>query len=123
MLHRSLQRRVGAATATFVVLTALITGSGLGAGAQEGGAAEPAFAFQGEGEGSLDLDARGGRASPARAQRADAADLDAAVTWNRFGTPASLVPTDGEIAGGLPGDAVEAARAFIVDNAELFRLG
>jgi hypothetical protein len=37
-----------------------------------------------------DFDVRTGKLKPTQAQRAAAARLGAAVTWNRFGTPASL---------------------------------
>jgi extracellular elastinolytic metalloproteinase len=121
MLRRSMRWRVGTALTMFAVLSALIATSGLGAGAQEG-AAEPAGSFQGEETASLDLDARGGRVAPVHAQRADAAALGAAVRWNRFGTPASLVPVGDALATGLSGHAAEAARTFVADNADLFRI-
>jgi extracellular elastinolytic metalloproteinase len=121
MHRRSMRWRVGTALTTFGLLTALIGTSGLGAGAQEGPDGLEG-SFQGEGTASLDLDARGGGVSPTRAQRADARELGAAVTWNRFGTPASLVPAgDADaLATGLGGDAVDAARGFVADNAALF---
>jgi extracellular elastinolytic metalloproteinase len=119
MHRRSMRWRVGTVLTTFAVLTALIGGAGLGAGAQEGSDG-PAGSFQGEETASLDLDARGGRVSPSRAQRADARELGAVVQWNRFGTPASLVPRGDALATGLGGDAEEAARAFVAGNAQLF---
>jgi extracellular elastinolytic metalloproteinase len=113
--------RVGAAVTTFAVLTALIGTSGLGVGAQEG-ADRAGGSFQGEETSSLDLDVRVGRVSPSGAQRADARELGAVVSWNPFGSPASLVPVDAALATGLSGDAAEAARSFVADNADLFNV-
>jgi hypothetical protein len=64
-----------------------------------------------------DFDVRTGKLKPASAQRAAAARLGAAVTWNRFGTPASLSKRGKFLATGIGGrNAVEAARAWLTAN-------
>ncbi|MGH2636898.1 MAG: M36 family metallopeptidase, partial [Actinomycetota bacterium] len=117
-------RRAGVAAVAVSLLTAMIAVTGLGAGAQETGGRASAGTFQREGAAALDLDARAGRVAPSGAQRAAATGLEAIVRWNRFGTPASLLPVeaDGALATGLPRDGVAATRAFLADNAELFGL-
>src|SRR3954454_16303807 len=68
-----------------------------------------------------DLDARG-TALPSAAQRRAVAALGAVdVRWNQFGTPSSLLPTDGSLAP-APGDPVDAARAWLAGHAAVFGL-
>jgi len=70
-----------------------------------------------------DIDVRRGSIAPTAAQREAARTLGALVTWNRFGTPSSLVAASGALATGVPGaTAVEAARAWLDGEAALFRL-
>jgi extracellular elastinolytic metalloproteinase len=69
-----------------------------------------------------DLDARVGSVAPTAAQRSTANSLGAHVTWNRFGTPASLIKYGGNLATGLSGTPVNAARNWISSRAGLFRL-
>ncbi len=71
-----------------------------------------------------DRDVRKGTLPPSKAQRADARSLGAVVAWNQFGTPSSLVDPGGALATGVGGATPEAAaRAWLDDNAKLFRLG
>jgi extracellular elastinolytic metalloproteinase len=64
-----------------------------------------------------DFDVRTGKLKPTQAQRAAAARLGAAVTWNRFGTPASLSKRGKYLATGIRGqNAVAAARAWLTAN-------
>ncbi|HWM13313.1 MAG TPA: M36 family metallopeptidase [Gaiellaceae bacterium] len=64
-----------------------------------------------------DFDVRTGKLKPTQAQRAAAARLGAAVTWNRFGTPASLSKRGKYLATGIGGkNAVAAARAWLTAN-------
>lgn len=82
----------------------------------------PASAL-GAGELLGDLDAREGRVAPTDAQRAIVAGMGAEVTWNSFGTPHSLIRHGGFLAEGVTGDgAVAAARSWLEENKELFRL-
>src|SRR5207247_331571 len=67
-----------------------------------------------------DLDARRGKRAPTAAQTAAA--HGAAVDWNQFGTPSSLIDYGGYLATGLSGNPVDAARAWLEQNAELMRL-
>ncbi|MBZ5736658.1 M36 family metallopeptidase [Nocardioides mangrovi] len=72
--------------------------------------------------GLSDLDARG-TAVPSAAQRTAARDLGAVdVRWNRFGTPASILPTDGVLARSTSDDPAVAARAWLRQHAALFGL-
>ena len=79
-----------------------------------------------QGEDSLapgDLDARVGKVLPTAAQRAHARRLGVEKTWwNEFGTPRTLFNRDGWLSGPRSGDAVSAARAWIRENAALYRL-
>jgi len=69
-----------------------------------------------------DVDRRVGRILPDAGQVAMARDLGAAVDWNRFGTPASLIRYGGWLATGLDGSAVDVARTFVRRHRALFRL-
>jgi hypothetical protein len=72
--------------------------------------------------GLQDLDARTGRMAPTAQQKQAVADLGARAQWNRYGTPASLIATDGYLAGTSAGSAADIARTFIRDHRDLFRL-
>ncbi|WP_344009121.1 M36 family metallopeptidase [Nocardioides lentus] len=65
-----------------------------------------------------DLDVRG-LASPSPAQRAAAERLGLRVTWNRFGTAASVSPAGGSDLGAATGGPVDAARAWLGANRSL----
>ena len=69
-----------------------------------------------------DLDARVGSVAPSAEQQAIVSGLGAHVSWNRFGTPQSLIKYGGFLATGLSGDAVQGARQFVEANSALFRL-
>ena len=72
--------------------------------------------------GLADLDRRG-TAQPTAAQQAAARSLDAVdLGWNDFGTPSSILPADGVLAEATSSDPVRAARAWVVDNADVFGL-
>ena len=71
-----------------------------------------------------DRDARVGRVAPTTAQRDIARAMGAAVVWNDFGTPHSLIRYGGFLATGLQGnDAASVARAWVTSKKSLFRLG
>ena len=73
--------------------------------------------------GLSDLDARG-TALPTATQRKAVSQLGAVdVRWNQFGTPASILPADGTLAKATSADPVEAARAWLSQNAAAFGLG
>ncbi|GAA1478888.1 hypothetical protein GCM10009623_33340 [Nocardioides aestuarii] len=72
--------------------------------------------------GLADLDVRG-EAGPTAAQREAARSLGAVdLAWNRFGTPASILPADGVLAPASSADPVVAARDWVRDNAAVFGL-
>src|SRR5687768_13091127 len=69
-----------------------------------------------------DFDARVGSVAPSAEQQSIVSGLGAHVTWNRFGTPQSLIKYGGFLTTGLSLDAVEGARQFVQANSALFRL-
>jgi uncharacterized repeat protein (TIGR01451 family) len=73
-------------------------------------------------QGLDDYDARTGSVAPTAARQSIVRGLGADVTWNRFGTPESLIRYGGYLATGLSSDAVTAARTWLKSKASLFRL-
>ncbi|MFL5931930.1 MAG: M36 family metallopeptidase [Gaiellaceae bacterium] len=75
------------------------------------------------GHGPGDFDARTGHTAPTSAQKALVRKLGATATWNRFGTPQTLMRPNGYLASGVRGrNAAGAARAWLNANRALFRL-
>ena len=74
------------------------------------------------GNGRADFDARTGNVAPTSEQLSAVSSLGATARWNSFGTPQSLIKHGGYLATGLTGSAGEAARAFLSQNAALFKL-
>ncbi len=120
-----------ALTAVVATVTALLVG--LPAGGQPQVPVDPetaqtppfeAYGFQGEGFARVrNVDRREGRLAPTAAQKAVAADLGAtAVRWNAFGTPHVLINHNGYLSPPRAGEAVDVARGFVRDHAQLFRL-
>lgn len=68
------------------------------------------------------VDFREGAVKPSQAQLAAVKALGAQASWNRFGTPHSMIRHGGYLATGLSGTPVQAARSFIKANAGLFKL-
>src|SRR5436309_14768145 len=68
-----------------------------------------------------DFDARTGKVPPSSQQLATVSNLGAHATWNRFGTPQSLIKYGGCLATGLSGSAVDAARSWIRATPAMFR--
>ena len=66
-----------------------------------------------------DVDRRGTALPSALQQRAAARLGEVDLRWNRFGTPASILPADGVLAR-VAGDPVTAARTWLRENADLF---
>src|SRR3954447_20028881 len=73
-------------------------------------------------QGLPDLDARTCAVLPTSAQSQLVSSLGAHATWNRFGTPQSLIHYGGYLATGLSTDPVAAAKSFISSEKALFRL-
>jgi extracellular elastinolytic metalloproteinase len=72
------------------------------------------------GLGELDLR---GRVAPTTAQRRAAASLGTLdLRWNRFGTPASVLPADGSLGPAGSSDPVVAARDWLRDHADAFAM-
>jgi extracellular elastinolytic metalloproteinase len=82
------------------------------------------YGFQGEGEARIqNADARQGTVEPTAEQVRAAEALGAtAARFNQFGTPKVLMNHTGVLAGPREGAAADIARAFVRDNAALFRL-
>ena len=68
------------------------------------------------------VDNRGGSAAPTAGQRSLVRDDNLVTRWNKLGTPASVTPAKGKLAGGLKGDAEAVARAFLKNSVGLFSL-
>jgi extracellular elastinolytic metalloproteinase len=118
-MHRSAPRPVGLAILTIVVLAAALA---VPATASRDGSTSRGAGFQGEGAGLVDIDRRTGRRPPTAAQQAAADRLGAAVRWNDYGTPGSLIRYGGNLGGGLPSDPVAAARQWLDEHRVLFQL-
>ena len=74
-------------------------------------------------EGLADFDVRSGAVAPTGAQRAAVKKLRASVTWNQYGTPATLSKRGKYLAKGIRGrNAAFAARRWLERNKALFQL-
>ena len=69
-----------------------------------------------------DVDLRTSWLQPTAQQISAVSALRAHATWNRFGTPQSLINFSGYLATGLSGDAATAARSWIRSNRALYKL-
>ena len=78
--------------------------------------------FQDEGHALRDFDRRAGRIAPTLTQRKIVAGLGGTARWNRFGTPLSLISYEGYLDRGLAGSPAHAAREWVAQHRELFRL-
>jgi extracellular elastinolytic metalloproteinase len=83
---------------------------------------QPTQDVQGEHRRQEDRDNRRGSRAPDTRQRSAATAKGARVRWNNFGTPATILADGAFIDTGLVGDEVSAARAWVLQNRELFRL-
>jgi extracellular elastinolytic metalloproteinase len=118
-LRRSPMLFAGAAVAALVATALPAVSSTPAAGVQWSD-----YGFQGEGHARVDdVDTRSGRVAPTAGQQAAADRLGATgARWNAFGTPHVLINHDGYLSGPHAGEPADVARAFIRENAELFRL-
>ncbi|MGI8638570.1 MAG: M36 family metallopeptidase, partial [Pyrinomonadaceae bacterium] len=73
-------------------------------------------------QGLPNVDNRVGNLLPTDAQLSRVSNLGARADWNQFGTINTLVKDGGYISTGFTGEPVAAAREWINDNRELFRL-
>lgn len=70
-----------------------------------------------------DADYRSGSVAPNSTQKTMVSQMGATASWNRFGTPQSLIRYGGYLATGLSGDtAVQVARSWLGAKRTLFRL-
>lgn len=70
-----------------------------------------------------DTDYRTGTVAPTSTQKTMVSQMGASVSWNRFGTPQSLIRYGGFLATGLTGDtAAQVARNWLGAKRSLFRL-
>ncbi len=119
--HRALAAGIGLLTVTLV--SGLAHLPALAAGATPAAATADSLTTIGDPVAGLaDYDARG-HALPTTTQRRAAAALGAVdLRWNRFGTPASVLPADGSLARAGSSDPVVAARGWLSRNAAVFGL-
>jgi extracellular elastinolytic metalloproteinase len=102
--------RASVLAATLAVVVGLLPASAMGVAQTGKATAKP------------DLTTNTGFIRPSAAQQRLVAGLGAHATWNRFGTPGSLIKTRGYLATGLAGTPVETARSFLETNKALFKL-
>jgi hypothetical protein len=76
-------------------------------------------AFSSAVNGLEDVDTRAAAVAPGPVQKQLANKLNATVRWNRYGTPSSILPNDGLLAG-RNGSAVKTAKSWLAKNAALF---
>ncbi|MGH3115684.1 MAG: hypothetical protein ACRDQ2_00925, partial [Gaiellales bacterium] len=86
--------------------------------------AAPGTAFASEGDAGLaDLDARSGKVAPSATQLSTVESLGARASWNKFGTPKTLLKDGGWLATGVSGSSADAAaRNWVASQRALFRL-
>jgi extracellular elastinolytic metalloproteinase len=129
-VHRPSRNR--AATLTAIGALALAMTS---VGPASGQPVDPAAATpvqvqdsQAENTGHHDADNRGPAVAPSAHQRDLARQSEATVRWNRYGTPAAVVPHEVTTqphalsATATPADAVDVARRYLTDHQDLFGL-
>jgi hypothetical protein len=107
---RALRRVSAFAAVLAVAVVGLLPSSAMGIAQTGGSAAKP------------DLTTNTGWIAPTAAQRSIVSGLGANASWNRFGTPSSLIKMRGYLATGLAGSPVEAARSFLDTNKTLFKI-
>ncbi len=109
--------RPGTALAAAAVILGLtqLPATGTVATSREDAAARPVVTWGDSPLALPDLDRRGA-ALPSPAQRKAAAGLGATVRWNRFGTPSSILTTDGDLGPAAGSDPVAAARSWLQDH-------
>ena len=73
-------------------------------------------------QGLPDIDNRIGSVAPSATALNKVASLGATADWNKFGTINTMLTPGGYISTGYSGEPVAAARQWISDNRELFRL-
>ncbi len=118
-----LRRR--SAVAGVLATTTLLAAAPIGAAATPA-APPPAAATPLAGE-HLDheydfVDNRGTGAAPTDGQRSLVRDDNLVTRWNKLGTPASVTPARGKLAGGLKGGPEAGARAYLKNSVGLFSL-
>ncbi|HEV2783482.1 MAG TPA: M36 family metallopeptidase [Actinophytocola sp.] len=82
----------------------------------------PVAEIQGDHTHDGDVDNRSGTAQPTDRQRALAGERSTSVRWNRYGTPATLVPRVDAQPRIASGDPVAIARGYLTSNNETFGL-
>ncbi len=106
--------------AAALVATTLVTGlsqlPAVGETSPQAAPATPDLITLGDSPAGLsDLDSRG-TALPTAAQKAAGARLGSELRWNSFGTPSSILPTDGSLGRASSDDAAVAARSWLRRN-------
>lgn len=125
-MHRNSLRRAATLTAVGAVVVAMTsTGTAFGQPANPGTPGPSGPGFQSENTGHHDLDNRTGVLTPTARQRSLAAAV-VSVRWNRYGTPATVVPRVATAPAGAQAaasvDPLVTAHRYLTDNRELFGL-
>ncbi|HST49840.1 M36 family metallopeptidase [Jatrophihabitans sp.] len=122
--RRSAAARLGAGALAAGLAVAMTSGSGASAApaAAPTAAAGSSLSLLGIPIGFSDLDARVGQVAPTAAQQDRVSALGAVARFTRYGTVGSLISYGGYLGTGYSGDAVAVARAWLKDNASLFRM-
>ncbi len=121
-------RRQAFRRATVLVATALLVIGPLSAGSASGAPATshdgpPVGNVQGDTSGHGDIDNRGTAAPPTDRQRTLGSQVGTSVRWNRYGTPAMLLPrADLQPRLGAAHDPTAVARGFLAANRDVFGL-
>jgi len=110
---------VALTTATGLAVAAGSSSSALASGSDS---LRRSSAPQGDTVAAKDKDNRHGRLNPSATQQAKADALDALVSWNGYGTPATVLSKGKPLATGLGSSPVAAARAYIAANRGLLGL-
>ncbi|MBP2327684.1 hypothetical protein JOF56_008069 [Kibdelosporangium banguiense] len=79
--------------------------------------------IQGDTHGDGDVDNRPGATEPSAQQRSLTAERSTSVRWNKYGTPATLLPKAGVQQRKALGDPVAIAKAYLTDNTLAFGIG
>ncbi|MET0233192.1 MAG: M36 family metallopeptidase [Kibdelosporangium sp.] len=116
-MRRHTLRRATALAATGVLSAGLLWTETAWAAPESPGLSQ----VQGDTHGTGDVDNRPGAAQPTAQQRSSAAERSTSVRWNKYGTPATLLPkADAQRRNTATSDPVAIARAYLADNTSAF---
>ncbi len=118
MRRRHLRRATALVAAGVLAISPLTVGSAAAAPSGD----TPTFDFQNEGAADGDIDNRSAATQPTAQQRALASQLSPSVRFNKYGTPAELMPKVETRQLTATSDPVAIARGFLMANNAAFGL-